>query len=73
MLHALQDLGSHEGVYFHLFEFFRSELAGFRDDMFRYCEFADVMQKRRGTKRIQVPAGQSHFHTQCFGIYADAL
>ena len=43
-LHSFQNLCAYKRVNLHLFEFFRSELAGLGDDVFRHRKFANVVQ-----------------------------
>ena len=56
-IYSLQDVTTNGRMDLHLREFCFSKLAGFVQDVFRHCEFADVVQQRAGDQRTQFRLG----------------
>ena len=72
-LNALQNLRAHHGMNLHLLEFFRGELAGLGDDVFRHGELADIVQQGGGAQRFHFLFGEAQFFGDFDGINAHAL
>ena len=64
----MQNLSANNRVHFHLFEFFRGQFARFGNDVFRYRQFADIVQQGRGVEGLHVAGRQPEFLTHCGGV-----
>ena len=51
---ALQNFRADDRVDFHLFKFFRGQLAGFGNNVFRDRQFADIVQESGGVEGLHV-------------------
>ena len=70
---ALQDLGPHQGVDLHLFEFFRGQASGLIDDVFGNGQLPNVVEQRRGAQGFDFALGEAQFFRHLDREYAHPL
>ncbi len=67
-MYLLQNLRPNNGMDLHLLEFFRRKLAGFRNNMFRNRQLADIVQHRSRLQRLSFVFAQTQIPRQFHGV-----
>jgi len=70
---SFENFRSHHRVNLHLLEFFGSQPARLRDDVFGNCQLADIVQQRGRVQSFQLRAFHAQFLGNLDGINSHAL